>query len=42
VIDELEKVTGRGFGYDRAAWERWWKTDGAAWQLPPSGDDSTR
>jgi hypothetical protein len=24
VIDELEKFTGKSFGKDKAAWERWW------------------
>lgn len=40
VEDELSKVTGQDFGFDRQRWEAWWAEHGETWQLPsrrPSG-----
>lgn len=29
LIKELEKSTGKNFGFDRSAWETWWATEGS-------------
>ena len=34
VVEELESVTGQSHGYDRAAWEGWWKSVAAEWRIP--------
>ena len=34
VTDELQKVTGQRFGYDRAKWAWWWQRAGSSWQIP--------
>jgi HEAT repeat protein len=34
VVSELEKVTGKDYGYDRAKWEKWWDEVKDVWQIP--------
>lgn len=34
VVKELEKVTGRHFGYNRDAWLGWWRTVEHEWSIP--------
>ena len=34
VVDELKKVTGKSYGYDRSRWEKWWKSAESKWQIP--------
>ncbi len=34
VIDELERVTGQHFGYDRDKWTKWWISVESEWRIP--------
>jgi hypothetical protein len=34
VVGELRKVTGKSFGYDRDAWQKWWDSVKATWEIP--------
>jgi hypothetical protein len=34
IVKDLGKVTGQDFGYDQAAWDRWWKSVERDWQIP--------
>ena len=34
IVKQLERVTGKRFGYHRAAWEAWWASVVAVWQIP--------
>jgi hypothetical protein len=34
VVGELKKVTGRSYGYDGKAWQRWWDSAKTGWQIP--------
>jgi hypothetical protein len=34
VVGELKKVTGKSYGYDRQAWQNWWESTKASWQIP--------
>lgn len=34
VVKELEKVTGRHFGYNKLAWADWWKSVENHWSVP--------
>lgn len=34
VVNELKKVTGKSYGYDRTKWEKWWGKAKEEWQIP--------
>ena len=34
VVNELERVTGRHFGYNKQAWTEWWKSVEHGWSIP--------
>lgn len=34
LVNELRTVTGRGYGWEREPWERWWREQGAGWEIP--------
>jgi hypothetical protein len=34
IVDELTKVTGKDFGYDRDRWQSWWQSNGQSWTVP--------
>jgi hypothetical protein len=34
VVGELKKVTGKSFGYDRDAWQKWWDSVKTTWEIP--------
>lgn len=34
VVRELRRVTGKSYGHDRAAWQRWWQSVEGSWQIP--------
>ena len=34
VVNELQRVTGKRFGYDKDRWLLWWRTDGVKWKIP--------
>lgn len=34
VVRELERVTGRSYGYDPKAWNRWWQSAKVTWRIP--------
>jgi len=36
IVDELEEVTGKSFGYDQDRWMRWWQEVKDTWKLPSS------
>ncbi len=34
VVRELERVTGKSYGYDQARWKKWWSSVEGQWQIP--------
>ena len=34
IVKELEKVTGRHFGYNKQAWIQWWQSVEHTWSIP--------
>jgi len=34
IVGELKRVTGTSYGYDAEAWNRWWNSTKATWQIP--------
>lgn len=34
VVTELERVTGKSYGYDQVHWQQWWDSAKANWTIP--------
>ncbi|MFA6545830.1 MAG: HEAT repeat domain-containing protein [Limisphaerales bacterium] len=34
IVTELKKVTGKSFGYNREAWQKWWNSAEPQWEIP--------
>ncbi len=34
VVEELTKVTGKSYGYNRKKWEKWWASVEGCWHIP--------
>jgi hypothetical protein len=34
VVDELKRVTGESFGYDKSDWSSWWSSVENDWEIP--------
>lgn len=35
LVNELRRVTGQSYGYEREDWERWWRAAEPTWKIPP-------
>jgi len=34
LVRELERVTGKSYGYDQARWKKWWSSAKGQWKIP--------
>jgi hypothetical protein len=34
IVKELERVTGRNYGFNQRGWTSWWQCAGRGWQIP--------